>query len=61
MIGQLTFHSCYLYILIDFGTTYSFITCGIIKRLRLEPTFVDSICIVILDGDKIISNQMMLR
>lgn len=59
-MGQLTFHSCPLYVSIDFGTTHNFIAWGMVKILRLEPTIVDYISIEMLDGVRIISNQMLL-
>ena len=37
---QLQFHSIPLYSLIDSGATHSFIACGVIKRLGLEPSRV---------------------
>lgn len=60
MIGQLTFYFCHFYVLIDSSITHSFITRGIIERLGIEPTYVDDICIKMSDGDKILSNQMLL-
>lgn len=60
MTSQLIFHSCHLYVLIDYNVTHSFISRGIIERLGLELTFVVNICIEMLDRDKILSNQMLL-
>lgn len=60
VIGQLTFPYGYLYILIDSGVTHRFITCDIIKRLGFEPTSIDSICIKLFDGNKIVSDKILL-
>lgn len=51
-MGQLSFHSYLLYILINSDATYSFIAQGIIEMLWLKSTFMFDISIEMLDGDK---------
>lgn len=60
VIGQLSFHSYPLYVLIDSSATHNFVTQGIIERLGRELTHVDTINIKMLNKDKILSNQMLL-
>lgn len=47
--GQLIFHSCSLYTLIDYGAMHFFIVNGIVERLGLEPTSVPQISIEMSD------------
>lgn len=61
MIGQLSFQYRLLYVLIDFGATYNFITRGIVERLELDPTLVEHIYIEMTNEDKIVNNQMPFR
>lgn len=49
-----------MYVLIDFGATYSFIAYGMVKRLQLEPTLVDHISSEMPDRDNVLSNQILL-
>lgn len=60
MIGQLIFHSYFLYVLIDFEATQNFIAHDTIKRLGLEAIPLDSICIKLPNEKKITSDQMLL-
>lgn len=58
--GQLTFHSCYLYVLVDSSVNHNFITYGIIKRLRLKPTYIDSVYSDLSNTNKITNDQILL-
>lgn len=60
MIGQLLCLFYLLYVLIISTVVHSFITQGIIERLRLAYTLINYIFIEMLDKDKILSNQMLL-
>lgn len=61
MIGQLSFQYRLLYVLIDFGATYNFITRGIVERLELDPTLVEHIYTEMTNEDKTVNNQMPFR
>lgn len=60
VISQLLFHSCFLYVLIGFRVTNSFIARGIIERIDLEPTSITKINIRMSNGDKVMSSHMLL-
>ncbi|XP_031278396.1 uncharacterized protein LOC116136877 [Pistacia vera] len=59
--GQLQFHSISLYVLIDSGATYSFISYGIIKRLGLEPCKVEhAVKIQMLNGENYFADKLLM-
>lgn len=48
MMGQLIFHYCLLYILIDSGATPYFVASDIVERIQQELTLVSHISIEML-------------
>lgn len=46
--------------LIDSNVTHSFISYGMVKRLKLESILVNHICIEMPDKDNVMSNQILL-
>ena len=61
VIGQLQFHSTSLYVLIDSGTTHSFISYGIIKRLGLEPSKVElAVKIEMPNGENYFADKLLI-
>lgn len=60
MMGQLLFYTIPLYVLIDSGATHSFVAKGVVQRLGLKPKVVNHISIEMPDGNKIVSDNMLL-